>query len=260
MVQWVVLVCLELGYLNAMLRISREQYASVHSLRMGFDRAWTLLRCNIVRSLIYFGIAVLTAYLAIQIFIVTPLSKDVMEIASGMMGGLNSEMTVEATMMLDEATYEAFLHGMLPLFPIWGLIFLPLAAVAFYQYRMIYYILIDNPSMRPMAILKESMRMTRGHRFALLRIDLSLWWYHLLTVLSMVVAYGDTLLPMIGVTLPFSETVGYFLFYGLYLVMQFVLLYLFLNRVSMIYSLAYQSLLPEKPRDNGVVLGNIFQM
>lgn len=260
MVQWAALLCLELGYLNAMLRISREQYASVNSLRMGFNRFWTLLRCSLLQGLIYFGIMILSSYLAIQIFLITPLSREITELASGMMGGLNPTMTMDTAMMLDEATYDAFLQAMIPLFPIFGLVCLPLMAIVFYQYRMVNYILIDNPAMQPIFILRESRRMMKHNRFALFRVDVSLWWYHLLTFAVAVLAYGDVLLPMVGVTLPMSETVSYFLFYGLYLVAQFGLLYLFLNRVSVIHALAYQSLLPEKPKDSGVVLGNIFQM
>ena len=260
MVQWAVLICLELGYLNAMLRISREQYASLNSLRMGFDRFWTLLRCCILQGLIYFGIMILSIYLAIQIFFLTPLANEIMELASGMMGGLNPTMSMDAAMMLDEATYNTFLQAMIPLFPIFGLICLPLMAMVFYQYRMVNYILIDNPAMQPMAILRESRRMMKHNRIALFRVDLSLWWYYLLTLVAAVLAYGDVLLPMMGVTLPMSETVSYFVFYGLYLAAQFALLYLFLNRISVTYALAYQSLLPEKPKDSGVVLGNIFQM
>ena len=65
---------------------------------------------------------------------------------------------------------------------------------------------------------------------------------------------------MLGITFPWPDTVSYFLFYGIYLVVELVILYFFLNSVSVTYALAYQSLCPEKEADSGVVLGNIFQM
>ena len=52
MAQSLIAMALQLGYCNAALRIGRGQYASHKSLRMGFDRFWSLLRCNILAGLI----------------------------------------------------------------------------------------------------------------------------------------------------------------------------------------------------------------
>ena len=76
----------------------------------------------------------------------------------------------------------------------------------------------------------------------------------------MVLGYGDAILPMLGVQLPFSQEVGYFVFYGVYLAATFAVYYFLLEKVEVAYGLAYDSLKPEEPRDGGVVLGNIFQM
>jgi len=260
MAQGLVMLSLELGYLNAMLRISRAQYASPNSLRMGLDRFWPLLRTTLLKAAIYIGIFMLSTYLAIQIFLITPLSNDALEIVSGMMDGLNSTAALDAALMLDDATYMAFSRAMLPLLPIMAIVCLAMIIPVFYQYRMVNYVLIDNPGIPALLLLRESRKLMKRNRFALFRLDVSLWWYYLLSLLASVVAYGDMLLPMVGISLPFSETVGYFLFYGVYLVLQFGILWLFLNRISVIYALAYEALLPEKPKDNGVVLGNIFQM
>ena len=89
--------------------------------------------------------------------------------------------------------------------------------------------------------------MMKRNGFALFRLDLSLWWYFLLTALASAVGYGDVLLPMVGITLPWPETVSYFLFYGLFLVIQFAIYYFFGNRVGITYALAYDSLLPQNP-------------
>ena len=122
------------------------------------------------------------------------------------------------------------------------------------------YLLIDNPGMRVGMLLRESRRLMKRNRFALFRLDLSLLWYFLLSAMAAIAGYGDVVLPMLGITLPFSETVGYFLFYGIYLVLELAIIYFFLNPVSVTYALAYQSLCPEQKEENSVVLGNIFQM
>lgn len=254
MVQSVLLLCLDVGYRNATLRISREQYASARSLKMGFDRFWLLIRVSLMQTCVYIGIIMLSIYLAIQIFLITPFSREIVELAAGM---ANSG---DAVAMMDEATYLAASKAIIPLFPIWGIVFLPLFLPVFYQYRLTTYLLIDNPKMRPFAIMHQSRQLMKRNRFAMFRLDVSMWWYYLLSAIASVACYGDVLLPMLGITFPWSETTGYFLFYGVYLVLELLLCYLFLNRVSVTYALAYQSLCPEKKEDSGVVLGNIFQM
>lgn len=254
MVQSVLLLCLDLGYRNATLRISREQYASPRSLKMGFDRFWILIRVSLLQTCVYIGIMMLSIYLAIQFFLVTPFSREIMELAGGMTS------SVDAIAMMDEATYLAASKAILPLFPIWGVVFFLLFLPVFYQYRLTSYLLIDNPKLRPFAILHKSRQLMKRNRIAMFRLDVSLWWYYLLSLVASVAGYGDMLLPLLGITLPWSETVGYFLFYGVYLVLQLVICYLFLNRVSITYALAYQSLCPKEEPENNVVLGNIFQM
>ena len=66
--------------------------------------------------------------------------------------------------------------------------------------------------------------------------------------------------PDLGIALPFSDTVAYFLFFGVYLAVTFVIFYFLRNRVEVTYALAYDSLPPREPENNGAVLGNIFQM
>ena len=55
-------MCLDLGYVAAMLRISRGMYTSPQTLRLGFDRFWLLLRCSIFRGLILAGALLVAMY------------------------------------------------------------------------------------------------------------------------------------------------------------------------------------------------------
>ena len=65
---------------------------------------------------------------------------------------------------------------------------------------------------------------------------------------------------MLGITLPWSADVSYFLFFALYLAAQFAIYYFLRNPVDVTYALAYDAIKPEEKQDGGVVLGNIFQM
>ena len=101
--------------------------------------------------------------------------------------------------------------------------------------------------------------MMRGSRVRLFKLDVSLWWWYAISFVSSLLCYGDVLLPMVGVELPFSADVSYFLFYGLFLVAQFLAAYFFGNYIQVVYAQVYNALKPRE-KDTGVVLGNIFQM
>jgi len=46
MAQSLLTMCLDVGYVAAMLRIARGMYTSPQTLRLGFDRFWILLRAS----------------------------------------------------------------------------------------------------------------------------------------------------------------------------------------------------------------------
>ena len=102
--------------------------------------------------------------------------------------------------------------------------------------------------------------MMRRNCLNLLKLDLHLWWFYLASMLASLVCYGDAILPMLGITLPFSDDFSFYLFYGLYWILQFAIFYFLRNGVEVSYALAYDSIRPREQAQGGVVLGNIFQM
>lgn len=256
-VQSVVVMCIDLGYLAAMLRIARGQFTSPRTLRLGFDRFWPLLRLTVLKSLIFLGIGFVSVYLATMLFLLTPLSKSVMALLMPLMSEASA---MNSGILLDDATYAQLMSAMAPVMAIFGLIYCVIAAPVMYQYRMSEYVLIDHPAKGAIAALRESRKMMRGNRFPLFRLDLGLWWYYAAVLGAMIVCYGDQILPMLGIMFPWSEVVSYFLFYALYLLVQFAIYYCLRNRVEVTYALAYDAIRPEEKKDNGVVLGNIFNM
>lgn len=258
-VQMFALLCLELGYMAAMLRISRGQYTSPQTLRAGMQRFWVLVRATLLQSLVYMGVGLVSFYLSMQIFLVTPLSNDFMETLVPLIGS-STEVDVVA-LVADEAVQMQLLADMIPMYILMLVLFCAAAIPLAYQYRMVNYVLLDKPGMGALAAMRESRNMMRRNRFALFRVDLSFWWYYGLTLAAMAVCYGDVILAMLGVQLPVSDTVSYFLFYGLYLAAVLASCYFLRNKVEVTYALAYDSIRPQEPENNGgVVLGNIFQM
>jgi len=250
-------MCLDVGYVAAMLRIARGMYSSPQTLRLGFDRFWVLLRCSVFKGLILTGVVFISMYAGITIYLWTPFSEPAQEILLPLV----SQMSVlDTAVVIDDATYAQLMQVMTPCFVICGIMALILGGPIFYSFRMANYVIIDKPAMGALMALRESKKMMRHNRLQLLKLDLSLWWYYLAASAAMAICYGDVLLPMVGVELPVSETVAFFGFYGLYLLASFGILFFLRNRVEVTYALAYDAVKPEEKQGGGVVLGNIFQM
>ena len=256
-VQSLVIMCLDLGYLAAMLRIARGMYTSPQTLRLGFDRFWLLLRCGIFKGLIMTGVTFVSMYLGIMIFVLTPFSKAAVEIIAPIISQVS---LLNTEIVIDDVTYGLLMEAMLPAFGICGVLLLILGGPMYYNFRMVNYIIIEKPAIGAMMALRESKKMMKGHRLQLLKLDLSFWWYYLATGVAMVICYGDILLPMLGLELPVPEVVSFFGFYVLYLAASFGVHFFLRNRVEVCYGLVYDAVKPEEKQDGGVVLGNIFQM
>lgn len=257
LVQSALTMCLDLGYVAAMLRIARGMYTSPQTLRLGFDRFWVLLRCAIFKGLILTGVTFVSAYAGIMVYLMTPLAAPAVEIITPLVSQMN---LLDSALVLDDATYTQLVQVMTPCFVICGILMLILAGPIFYSFRMTNYVIIEKPGMGALRALKESKKMMRHNRFQLLKLDISLWWYYLASAGAMLVCYGDVLLPMLGVELPVSEETAFFGFYVLYLAASFGIHVFLRNRAEVTYALAYDAVKPAEKQDGGVVLGNIFQM
>ena len=256
LLQTLALMCLDLGYLAAMLRVARGQYASPNTLRLGFDRFWVLMRCALLQGLIYCGLAVAAVYAAAILFMLSPWSGAFVEQAAPLLADVS---LLNPQMVIDESAAMALLPSMVPMFVLVGICLLVLLVPVAYRFRMAGYVLIDKPGRGAMFAIRESRKMMKGSRIRLFKLDVSLWWWYAISIAATALAYGDSLLLLLGISLPVSAEVSYFVFYALYLLAQFAACYFLRNRVEVVYAQVYNALKPRET-DNGVVLGNIFQM
>lgn len=258
MLPWVVgliTMCVELGYQATMLRVARGQYASPQTLRLGFDRFWVLLRCILLEGVILFAIAFGGIYIATMLFMLTPFSGRVMEVLSPV---LENVTLLSPEMVLDEALYDQLMQAMIPAFVMCAIVVAAAAIPVLYRLRMARFVIIDKPGIGALAALRESRKMMKGNCLRLAKLDISLWPYYIGCVFASLLCYGDVLLPMMGVRFPWSDTVSYYLFFALYLAVQFAVYYFLKNQAEVAYSIAYDSVRPKEPKTEGVALGSIF--
>ena len=230
----------EAGYFWATMKMARREEVQPGSLLEGFRRFGPYLRLTLLRSLIFFGIGMISMYVVIQVFAFTPWGQSfavqMMPLMEEAMVSGNMELSAEMMALADQTT--------LPLTVIVGLIYAALLLPVFYSYRMANYALLDAPQQGGMAALRKSRGLMRRNRVALFRLDLSFWWYYLAQFVLVVICYGDMLLQAAGLPLPWSETVSFFAFYIVSLILQFVLFYFCRNQVEVTYATAYEALRP----------------
>ena len=248
------IVGLDLGRRGVCMKMARRQAVEPRDLLMGFPHFGALLRATILFTVMAYVLAVAAAIVGFTIFIVSPLSNDMLATLA------NVNMTSEE---LFNAIYydNAFLMQMLPAYPIVGVIFLSLIAPLFYRFRMTHYCLLEGYRTGALKAMGESLRMTKGHAFALFKLDLSFWWFYLAQAFCFVLMYGDKILSLLGVSLPWNATTGYFIFYIAALALECALYWFTLNHVQTTYALAFDAIRPRpQPTQGGVVLGNIFDL
>ena len=193
------------------------------------------MRLHLIQFASYAGIALACSYVACNVIFFTPWGSNMMDSLIPLL----SESEAVDMVALEEAIMAAMDQIMLPLLAIFGVIFLSIAAPMYFRYRMAQYLLMDDPQMGALSALRASRHMTRGNRIALLRLDLSFWWFFLLQGMTILLCYADVLLPMIGISLPGSASVWSLICYLVYAVAQVALYWWAGARVETTYAVAY---------------------
>lgn len=227
-----------MGYLFAVMGWARREPVSFRTLFSGFRHFGPVMRLQLVKYLLFGGLAMICFYPAMIIFMLTPLANPLVEAIEPLM----STMSDPQLLLAEPSVAEAVSKATTPMLIIFVVLFLLVAAPMFYKLRMGEFALIENPRMGAFAALRKSRYLMRGNCINLLRLDLSFWWFYVLEVLLTVVCYGDVILPLLGVQLPFSSTVAFFLFYLLNLGGQVVLYWWKRNSVMAAYAVAYEVL------------------
>lgn len=247
-------MCLSLGYLYAMIRVGRKLYADKNDLKEGLRRFGPMIRLFLLQFLLTMALGTVLAYPASIVFMFTPFSKGFMEISESL-------MTMDPAVLANDPVLTAqLMDAVMPFMIMYLVLYLAALIPISYHFRMANYLLADEPRCGAFAALKGSFKMMRRNCLKLLKVDLRLWWYHVLVFLVSFIAYGDWVLDLLGISLPVSGDGAFYIFQIVYFAALFAVYYFFRNRVELTYIMAYESLRPREEKQNSVVLGNIFQM
>lgn len=234
--QMLVLPFWELGYLYITLRIARGEPAAPGHLLEGFRRFGPILRLKLLLGLIYTGLGIVAGYISSAVLMFTPWG---MTLSETLLPYFTENAVLDENLVLDEAAANAIADAMLPIMLIFLGVFLLLSLPVLYRYRMADLYLLDHPGEGAISAARNSRRMMRGNCIRLLKLDISFWWYYLLSTLVTLVCLGDAGLALLGVTPPWGEATGMLIFTVLYAALLLLLHWRCRNQVEVTYAHAY---------------------
>lgn len=221
------------GLLFCFLQFVRHRSCEPKDLAEGFRRFKPLLSSGLMIGLQYLGRGFVSMYLSSMLVMLTPFAAAYYKLA----GMLTENPELDIT-TLDMPGMVGFFVAYLVIFLlVYGALVLPV----FYRYRMVNYIIMDDAKIGGIGAMFISRAMMRGRRMKLFRLDLSFWWFYGAEILMSVVAFGDLLLAALGLTLPLTDGVSYWLFQMLAVAGQLGLYYLARPKLEATYALCYES-------------------
>ena len=234
-----------MGYVHLTLQISQEEPIGPGDLLEGFRRFGPVLRLTMLELTLLLGVGFFGSQFGGLLFYLTPWAQPMLDALLPTLAA-GGETTDLSTMLLVleqlptsvQALYCAFIIGTSLLF----------AIPVFYRFRLARLHLMDYPKRGAMRALMYSAKHMKGNYLAMFRLDLHFWWYHGLSLLTAGLAYGDTIARALGVSLPWSEEAGYFIFFLLYAGATLLLHAWRRNEVKLTYVNAYH-LLDDPPAE-----------
>lgn len=224
----------EIGLIYAALRWAKGKNAVPGDLSEGFRNWRKVFGLPIVISLVCLALLFTVSYFVTAAYMMTPYAEPLVEFMEPMAGSLfmPSEMTPEQTETLTELMKPLIIASC----AVSAVLILPLL----YLLRFGSYAVMDGKGV--VRSLLYSLKITVKNLGKLIRLDLSLWWFYLLQLLSVAVGSGSVILQLLKINLPFSHTVGYFLFFGLSVLCQGILLWQCRGRVLTSYALLFYAI------------------
>lgn len=230
----------QIGFVAAAMAIARKQPFGPQTLLRGFYRFGSVLGLMFTQALLIFAVAFVLIYACSSLYMMTPLAAPFIEIMEPVIQ--NTSLLSGEQIYLDEATVAAVSQTLTPLIIFYAIVFLAVIIPLSYRFRMAEFVLMDENRTSGLRAMVASAKLMRRNRLALFRLDLHFWWFYLLQGLAVVVGYGDSILPILGIDLTMNKDVAFFLFFILQLLGQFALHLWAKARIQTSYALVYQEL------------------
>ncbi|MBQ4641496.1 MAG: hypothetical protein IJB47_02645 [Oscillospiraceae bacterium] len=230
----------ETGIFAAAFLWATRQPAENSVLLLGFRRFGPVLRMRILQGFILILASVVVIQFSSTIYMMTPWANTAMLQLTTILG--TDTDPIVAIDSLSPEMMQQLLAAVRPLLIIGGVLLAVVAIPLLYRMRFAPYLQMQQERMGARASIAESFRMTRRNWIALLKLDLQFWWFYVLQILTIALCYGDVILSLCGIAQPWSDMVGFFLFYVLGIAGQLALFTWARPKVITSYAIACREL------------------
>lgn len=238
------------GFLFAAISIFRSAEVGPKSFLRGFTRFGRILSFTLWQVLLLVSSCIVLMYVTCFLYMLTPFSKEATDLINQAIAE-NSHALTQGALDLSLFPMEEITAAMMPMMIFYGIAALALTTFISYQLRLGTFLLIEGINRGAFGAILVSAGLMRGHKWQMFKLDLSFWWYHGLELLFTIVLYLDLLLPMLGIPLPFDQTIMYFICLAAYGILELILHYWKKADVEVVYAAAYdaiyQEALPKQP-------------
>ncbi len=181
-----------LGYVYTALALSKRECAAPGSLLEGFRRWSQSFRFTAMVAILILGLAFLCIQLSTSIFLATPLAQPLLE----------AFFTIKDQAVLAETLAEASAQFMPTIGAISIFVFLLLSYPLVLRFRFAPACLMASSREGAIKSLGKSIQLMRGKYWAMIKLDLHFWWYHLLNLLTGALLWSDMLTDYLELSLP----------------------------------------------------------
>lgn len=228
------------GFLGAMIAMVRGREPEKRHLTAGFRRFGRILAYIAVQFLVLVALLVAAVNLGVTIFSLTPLGAEYAEVMGPVLSDPNI-ISAEGVVNWELLPMDTFMSATMPVIGVCLAVFAVLYIFVSYNTRLAMYLIMtqDVSAVRAHFL---SMRLMRGRKWQILKLDLSWWWYYLLLAGASVVAYLDVILGLLGISVPVDPMVMFFATLAVYCVLFSALSLWKKCQVDASYVLAYEAI------------------
>ena len=238
-----------MGFTFCAIGFARNKAVVQKDLLGGLARWPVLVRLFLCYGIVYMAVSYVILLVLLPLYMMTP--------QGAALSTLMDTAMMDTTALTPELR-DQLMVALKPIYAIWIPLLLAILAFLSYLFRLAIYRVLDEDRPGAVRAMIQSCRLLHRHRLRLLRLDLSFWWYHLLTLLLTGILWLPDLMAMAGITVPLAADQFYLLCCGVYALATAVLYLTSLAKVETTYAVFYDRLLhlprPQKPRPEPPVL------
>ena len=208
------------------LRFIQNKECSGSDLAEGFRRWGPILSSLILRSVIYFGIILVSYFITCLIISFMPIPGRVYLEFSALLTAATPQMSAEILYFLGLCALVFFVTLCCLLIP------------KLYFHRLVEYRIVDTCHYSGLAAILHSRILMKGHRKELFFLDLSFWWFYLLEAGVVILSVAYMFIPNLNMNIQ----VAAFASTAVALLLQLVLYRFAKPKLMITYALYYQQL------------------